>query len=113
MKPIAVKSLGINKTTGLEEQLHVWQLTIDAKSEVVVVVFDIVTLAPNGEIVKVSETNSYRRYNYLGEPATEDKKEIPANMKFDEYRNSQIGQAISGMIQKTIELYPDLEQKNN
>ena len=52
MTPITTKSLGINQELGLEQELKVWQVNIDARSEVINVVYEIVTYSPTNTIIK-------------------------------------------------------------
>ena len=103
-QPIATKSLGTDSASGLQKEVRAWQLTIDTKSEIVVVVYDIVLLSPKGKIVSILETNTYRRTNV---PARDS---IPADMRFNTLRNSSLGKSIEDMIKKTIDKYPKVEQ---
>lgn len=102
-QPIAVKPIGVDSVTGLNQQLVVWQLTIDSKSEIVVVVYNIETLSPNGKVVSTSENKTYTRYNRK-ESMRQDSTIIPANLKFTELRNSPVGQMISGMIANDVKV---------
>lgn len=128
MRPIGIKSLGVNKTTGLEDQLVVWQINIDAQSEKVVVVYYIQTLAPTGVVITKSENKTFERYNRPdvlfkeGEeitPAVIDDKgvevepaviavgeevKVAGNMKFEALRTSAVGQMIEGLIQIDMDL---------
>lgn len=106
--PIATKSLGVDSITGLDKQVQVWQLTIDAKAEKIVVVYDVVLLY-NGKVVSVLSTDMYTREN---RPAHTDMagNTIDADNRFSQYRSSQLGQAIEAMIQQTINAYPNVQQ---
>jgi hypothetical protein len=136
MTPIAVKDFGIDPISTLTQQVWVWQLTIDAKSEVVIVVYDEVLVASNGNLVKVVKTDSYKRFNKaevfysIGDIITPavldgdnnivtpaiiaDGTEIktPSAPKFDNLRNSQVGAAIAGMIAQDLTLALSVETLN-
>lgn len=123
--PIAVKDLGQDSLTTLNKQEQVWQITICAKSEQIIVVYDTVLIAPNGAIANVLSIDNYTRYNRKevlysqGELitaevvnqdgtitpavyATGTEIKIPAKLVFDQYRGANVGQMIAGMIQQTI-----------
>ena len=116
MTILGTKQLGEDLETGLQKELRIWQITIDGKSEVILVVYDIVLISPKGGVVKVINTNSFRRFN---RPAIiEDGVEVkPENNKFDALKLSPLGQGILGMLQVDINniqgfdtLEQDLEQ---
>lgn len=88
--PIASKSFGIDDFTGLEKALFVFKQTNDAKNETIIMDYDIVLLSPNGKIVSILYSDNYTRYN------------MPNKNKFDELRQSQIGQAIEALIQNDL-----------
>lgn len=111
MTPITTKDLGLDKETGLNKELQVWQLLIDTKSEKITVVYDIVLLSPTGLVVSVLETKTYYRYNYKGGIDGGGNK-INDNLMFDYYRNSDLGKGIISLIEKTIADYPNVEQIN-
>lgn len=89
---ITVKSIGIDSATGLSQQLNVWQLTIDAKSKKIAVVYNIQVLAPNGAVVSTGDNLVYFRYN---KPAHDT---IPADNRFDLLKASPLGQGIIANI---------------
>jgi hypothetical protein len=98
MIPITTKALGPNPITQLEEELRVWEVHISAREEKIRVLYEIITLAPNKEIVKSSGDINYYRYNSETNPA------------FDNWRNSPIGAGITAAIEATLTNYPNLEQ---
>lgn len=116
MTPIATKKIQNDPKTNLEQYINVWQLTIDAKAEIISVVYEVVVVAPNKEVASVKEISNYTRCNIpeLVEIKDEDGKvispKVEASLKFNELRDSQLGQTIAAMIQQTINLYPNLNQ---
>lgn len=100
-QPIAVKSLGTDTASGLNQQLVVWQLTIDSKAEKVVVVYNIETLSPNGKVVSVGENKTFERYN-KPKVINADSTITPGSYKFTELRNSTVGKMIKGMIEADV-----------
>lgn len=84
---IATKSLGLDTLTGLPQRINVWQLTIDAKSNVIVVVYNIQTLSPNGSVVVYTGDN--KSYSRTG-------------ARFDALKASSLGQGIIGIITNDI-----------
>jgi hypothetical protein len=99
MTPITTKSLGINQELGLEQELKVWQVNIDARSEVINVVYEIVTYSPTNTIIKNEYPLQYIRFN-----------DTNGQMMFDHYRDSVIGQSIISAINQTLDNYPNLNQ---
>lgn len=98
MAAIATKDIGINPENGLNQRINVWQITIDSKAEVVIVVYNIETLSPNGVVVTTSENKTYTRSNNPETDTTE------ANMKYDSLRESTVGQMIKGMIDLNLSI---------
>lgn len=96
--PITTKDLGINSETGLQEILKVWEVNISARTELIRVIYEIVTISPTNLEIKSSGDLEYTRYNH------------PNNMSFDMWRGSPIGIGISQAIEGTIADYPNLEQ---
>ncbi len=108
MTLLGTKNLGKDVVTDLDRQLQIWQITIDGKSEVILVVYDIVLLAPNGSIAKVESTDNFRRFNR--DAVIQDEIEVkPANLKFDALKLSPVGQAILGMLQLDLNLIQSFE----
>lgn len=99
MTPITTKALGINQELGLEQELKVWQINIDAKSEVIKVIYEIVTYSPTNTLIKSEYPLQYIRFN-----------DTNGQMMFDYYRNSLIGQEITSAIEQTLQNYPNLTQ---
>lgn len=97
MTILGTKDLGQDPETTLNRQLQVWQITIDGKSETILVVYDIVLLSPNDKVVKILSTENYRRFNRP--EYTNGETTIPANNKFDALKLSPVGQMILGMLQ--------------
>jgi len=93
--PIASKTLSVNPALGIHQVLKVWDLNIDAKASMVTVNFEINTLTLTDSLLFVTPYQ-YRRVNQAEQIVGTDT--IPANMKFDQLRASQVGQLISGMI---------------
>lgn len=103
--------LGIDKETGLQKKVLIWKIDIDGKTEIITVKYDISLISPTGIVVKIIATNIYRRFN---RPAvmSEDGETIitPANMKWDQLKDSAIGQGILSMIDLDVKNYPNLAQ---
>ena len=122
MTPIATKSLGAHGVTGLNMELRVWSININAKVEWIEVSYEVVQLSPNGSVVCIESTGMYSRFNSDAIPGIADvldeegnvsipgKAEIPAKPRFTEYRESQVGLAIAAMVQQTVNNYPNLTQ---
>ena len=108
MKNITSKSLGIDAESGLEQKLNIWQVTIDAKAELIVVVYTIQTISPTGVVIAESENKTYTRYNQPAIPEVKNEAgevatpEVPAKLAYDGYKNSPIGQGIIALINSTI-----------
>lgn len=118
MTILGKKSLGVDPKTTLEKELHIWQITIDGKSEVILVVYDIVLLAPTGAVIKTLETNNFVRFNKKAVLDSNGVEISPANMKFDALKLSPIGQGILALLQVDLAaiqgidtLFEDLRQK--
>jgi hypothetical protein len=109
MTPIAIKNLPAD-STGCTRKVIVWGININAKSEEIQVIYDLAYIGKDGSIIHYIEENAnYRRYNRPVEMNGEIEV-TPANMKFDELRNSEIGQAITALIENDLLKYPDLTQ---
>jgi len=118
MGALVKKVIGQDVKTGLNIECQIWQIVIDSKAEMINVVYDLVLLAPNGEIATVLKTDHFVRLN---QPAILDKDGNTiklANLRFNDLRVSPIGQAIIGMlttdinlVQTVTSIVTDLEQK--
>lgn len=86
MIPIQSFDFGVDAYTGLQKKLYVTGIRIDAKTEVVYVDYDIVLLSPTGVQVSVIESYYFERLN------------LPGNEKYNELKNSPVGQGIIQMI---------------
>ncbi len=107
--PIATKKFTNNKLQ-LDQQIVVWQLTIDAKSEIIVIVYQIETLSPTGIIVATSDNQTYTRYNKQPLLDADGITIITqGNMKFDALRSSALGQGIAGLIGSDLNLIKSLD----
>ncbi len=106
---ILVKKIGIDSVTGLEVQARVWKVIIDAKIETIQVEYDLEYLSPKGIVVK-SVPSAYTRFNQPAQLDSEGVEIVPAKMKFNELRNSSIGQGITFIITDTFKSYPNLAQ---
>ena len=127
MIPISTKSLGTNPTTGLEDRIVVWQLTIDAQAEKVVVVYKIETISPTSVVVATSDNMVYERYNRPATLYSEGETITPVildvdgvtvitpaviasgvevkvagNLKFNILRASALGQGITSIINSDL-----------
>lgn len=107
MKAIATKSLGIDDELGLEKQVSVFTILIDAENEKIDVGYVIEILSPKGIVVSKSTKMYYTRRNNVEQRDPEGKLITEANMKFDTLRVSQIGKAIEEMIASDLDEYPD------
>ena len=103
MKTLAEKIIH-DSVIGLDQKIIVWGLQINCKIERIYVNYDVQTLSPTGVIVATLENQSFERYN---KPADGD---TAADSKFNGLYDSQVGQAIKGMIQNDLEKYPNLNQ---
>lgn len=98
MTPLATQSIGINEEIGLEQVVKIWRFEVNAKVERIYVSYEVETLSPTG--IVLSTTNGcFERYN--GDE----------NKQFDALRDSQIGQAITGMLANDLKNFPNFEQK--
>jgi len=91
---IVVKSLGTDSVTGLQQQINVWQLSIDAVANVVVVVYNIQTLSPNGKVVATGNNTSFTRYNNTSC--------TPPDMRFNALKEGALGQGIIAKITQDL-----------
>lgn len=96
---IATKSLGLDTLTGLPLRLSVWQLTIDAKSNIVVVVYNIETLSPSGSVVV-----------YTGENKTYTRTNKDGDMRFNALKASAPGQGILQIITNDISVVGSMRE---
>lgn len=94
--PIASKSFGTDQETGLEKRILAHSFHCDAKANRITVICDVVLMSPTGKIVSIVMPVTYRRENIAETPT------INASLKFDQLRNSQIGQGIIQLIQGDI-----------
>lgn len=110
MKYLVKKELGIDEITGLNQRVIITQFMIDAASEKISIQYKIETLSPTGVVVKSSNPLVYTRYNRV-EVLDENGNVVKeANMKFNQLKDSTLGQTILGMLQTDIDGYPDLAQ---
>lgn len=124
MKPIAVKKLGIDEETGLEQQIVINQFTVDTEVERIIIIYRFELLSPKGKVVKRSDPMSYERYNrpeiLYKEGEQIDEKTVAkggevkneGNMKFDKLRESEVGKMLSALINGDIELVKSVETAN-
>lgn len=99
MIPIATKDLGIDSVTGLRKEVIVTGFNVNTFTENIIVEYFIVSYSPTNVSVVQEGPFKYYRYNDpLGRQA------------FTEWRQSEIGVAISAAINETIQKYPNLEQ---
>jgi len=110
MTIFGTKDLGLDEDSGLQKQVQFWNIDINGKTEVVTVKYDIVLLAPKGQVVKILETNQYRRFNRPDILDDEGNVILPANMKWDQLKESATGKGILEMIDLDVKNYPDLKQ---
>lgn len=107
MIAITTKDLGIKD--GMKVILEVFKLDINSDTEVVNIEFRLNYLSSTNVIFK-SENYGYTRYNKKTILDQDGITEIsPPNMKFDQLRNSQVGQMIIGMIELDINLIQSIE----
>lgn len=88
MTPIAEKDFGIDAETGLQKKLQVWSIFCDADKEIIVIQFKIILLSPTGITVSILRNGSYTR----------------TGSKFNQLRESQLGQGIEGLISSDLEM---------
>jgi len=111
MAAIATKDLPVNVSTGLSNRISITALTIDSRNELITVVYSIETISPTGVVVSSIDNNTFVRRNI--EAVVEDGVEItPANEKFNQLRNSPVGQMITGMLNADLALVQSLETIN-
>lgn len=97
---VVVKSFGIDTETGLEKKLTFSSLRIDILNEVIEIYLDVNLIYPSGKKQRIN-TIVYRRFNADG------------NMKFNELKDSAIGQGIIAVIQNDfnmIQSFGSIEQ---
>ena len=107
---IATKSIGIDSVTGLQQNVVVWQLTIDSKAEKITAVYQIQTVAPNGTVVHTSDNETYTRYNQPERLDVKGNVVAPKKFMYDVLKTSAVGQMIAGMIQADLDKWPNLQQ---
>ena len=101
---IATKSIGTDSVTGLQQNVNVWSLSINARTSEVFVTYNIETLAPNGIAVYQGPDMIYRRFN---KPASGGNA---ADMRYDALSASSVGRMIAGMIANDLSKWPNLQQ---
>ncbi len=97
MAAIATKDLGVNPETGLENRIAITALTIDSRNELITVVYSIETISPTGIVVSSIDNNTFVRRNEDG------------NEKFNQLRNSPVGQMIAGMLNADLSKITSIE----
>lgn len=97
MAAIATKDLGANPETGLENRIAITALTIDSRNELITVVYSIETISPTGIVVSSIDNNTFVRRNEDG------------NEKFNQLRNSPVGQMIAGMLNADLSKITSIE----
>ncbi len=111
MKAIAKKSLGINTSTGLEEQISAYTIFISTLEEKIQVGYKIQSLSPTGVIVSETELKYFNRINQKEQTGIGIQGErivvSPENNKFNQLRESEIGLAITSLIASDLDSYPD------
>lgn len=100
--------MGSDNEWGLPAQMQIWELNIDAETEIISVRYKIVTTTPTGkEDVRVDKI--YTRFNSrttdTPTPFNGFKTVTQDNLKFDELRESQVGQMITGMLGLDVEAF--------
>lgn len=95
---IAKMSVGIDGDTGLELELRVKSLIIDAEIQKITIKMDKCLVSPTGVELRVIETQYYDRYN------------SPSNLRYDALASSPIGQGIKQMLGIDLNDYPNLTQ---
>lgn len=86
---VITKKLGTDQDTGLEKELNITGVFIDIENEVIDVRCSVNLIYPTGKKQSVRALN-YRRFNADG------------NMKFNNLKDSTIGQGIISIIQNDV-----------
>lgn len=95
---ITNKMIGVDELTGLNIELRVKELTINAAIKRIAVKIEKCLVSPTGVEMKLVETLYYDRYNEEG------------NMKYDQLDGSQLGQGIKHILNLDLDNYPNLLQ---
>lgn len=110
MKYIYKKVLETDSETGLDKEIRVVKINIDAETEEIVVFYAIVLASPTGVVMKTLEVSSYKRYNKAAVLDENNVEVAPANMAYNNLKASAIGQGIVAIVTSTIADYPNLTQ---
>ena len=96
---IANKVFGLDEATGLEIELRVKELLIEASNRKITIKIDKVLVSPTGLELKVIESLYYDRFD--GD----------VNKKYEQLELSSIGLGILDMLLLDLDVYPNLTQK--
>ena len=97
-KYIANLNIGIDEETGLDTELRIKSLMIDAENKRVTIKIDKCLVSPTGVELKVLDCQYYDRYN------------SETNKRYDALALSPIGQGIKQMLNTDLIDYPNLTQ---
>ena len=95
---ITKHSLGLDELTGLEIELRVREIFINAQEQKVTIKVDKVLVSPTGIEMKNIESLYYERFNSEN------------NRKYDQLDESPLGQGIKQMLNADLLNYPNLLQ---
>lgn len=96
---ITNKIIGVDESTGLNIELRVKELLIDAEIKKITIKIEKYLVSPTGIEMKLLESFYYERFN-----------QEPNKMKYDQLDTSPLGQGIKQMLQLDLEFYPNLLQ---
>ena len=97
---ITNKIIGVDDITGLNIELRVKEVLIDAHKQKIIIKVEKYLVSPTGVEMKLIESLYYERYNDL----------INNNMKYDQLDASPIGQGIKQILLLDLNNYPNLLQ---
>ena len=101
MNFIAKKVIELDVETGLDKEIRIVSITIDALVKTISITYCIVLVSPTGVAMKTLEENTVTRTN------------LECNPKWDQLEASSIGQGIKQMLQPDLNAYPNMLQANN
>lgn len=96
---ITNKIIGVDENSGLNIELRVKELNINAEIKKITIKVQKFLVSPTGLEMKLIETLYYERYNVE-----------PNNMKYDQLDESPIGQGIKQILNLDLDNYPNLLQ---
>lgn len=105
---IAIKNLEIDSDNGLQKQIQVFGIDINAKEKTITVKYDVCLISPSGKVVSILETSSYKRLDKAADKDPAGAGDIPALTQYSDLANSKLGETIKSMIEMDLTKYPEM-----